>query len=397
MFERLETKTPVWIACITSLLMLTGGLHAAVDTTLFNATTNTGGDDPAGQGTGFAATSSISGDTVEDAFGNNDGGVEPNTFLFADGRTPDNGDATLGNGGETVDAITWQTTGVVIIDGYRLTGGPDGDGSGNRGIQLAAFSVEGEQDDLFDRDAGGSDVDRTFAIAQVGNDFQFQVTHNTSAGARVDEIEALVTDTSSAAVNTTIFNATTNTGSDDPAGLSTGFSSSALIGPGETLEDAFGNTDGGVEGDTVLFQDGGTVDNGNNIFGDGGETVDFIEWSTTSKVQLDGYQVSLNGDGGVEDAGRSTELIRFYVEGALVDIFDANGHSGSFTRLFGAGALIGDDFRLELTRATSGGANGGPRLVEIDAVNAVAVPVPAALPAGLALMGLTILRRRRRA
>lgn len=369
---------------------------STVDATLFNAATNAGGDDPAGLGTNFAATSSIGGDTVEDAFGNNDGGIEPTTFLFADGQTADNGNATLGDGGESVDNITWQTTSFVIIDGYRLDAAPDGTDNLSRGIELAQFSVQSEIDDLFDKDHGGGVVDRLFVIPQVGDSFQLDVSHTNSQGARVNEIDALTTDTSAAVVNTTIFNATTNTGGDEAAGFSFNFTHSALVG-GDTPEDAFGNNDGGVEGSTVLFADGGTADNANNTFGDGGETVDFIQWNTTSKVQLNGYEVQLDGDGGVQGAARSTQLIRFFVNGNLVDIFDANGFSGTFDRLFAGGSVVGNIFRIELTRSTSGVSDGGPRLLEVNALNALVVPIPQALPAGVSLLSLLALWCRRSA
>ncbi|MBI1367492.1 MAG: hypothetical protein GC162_02435 [Planctomycetes bacterium] len=388
------------IMMFAATILLSAGVASAstVDPILFNANTNTGGDDPAGLGTAFSATSSIPGDTVEDAFGNNDGGIESNTFIFDNGRTADNGNLVLGDGGESVDSISWSTTSVIILDGYRLLANPDNVGGGNfsRGVELAQFSVQGEADDLYDRDHQDGAIDRLFAIPQVGNAFQLSVTHFNDQGARINEIDALTTDTSAAVINTTIFNATTNNiGEGDQApGLAYNFSSSPRVGA-DTIEDAFGNNNGNVEGATLLFADGGTVDNGDNVFGNAGETVDFVAWRTLSPVQLDGYVVSLEGDGGVQGAPRSTQLVRFFVNNVLVDTFDANGFTGAFSRLFSAGTQMGTDFRLELTRTTNGGANGGPRLVEIDALNAAAVPTPAALPAGLTLIALLTMRRRK--
>ena len=84
---------------------------ATLDADLLNATTNAVGDDPAGLSTGFSASSQVNAlETIEDAFGNKDGGVEGTTFIFANGRTPDNGNAVMGDGGESVDNITWSTT-----------------------------------------------------------------------------------------------------------------------------------------------------------------------------------------------------------------------------------------------------------------------------------------------
>ena len=59
------------------------------------------------------------------------------------------------------------------------------------------------------------------------------------------------------------------------------------------------------------------------------------------------------------------------------------------TRLFPGGAVVGNDFRLEFTRTSSGGG----RLFEIDAILGV-VPEPSQSLLGL-LGGAMLLRRRR--
>ena len=130
-------------------------LGATVDTTLFNANDNDPGDaiggvdEAAGLSTNITASSAVGADNPKDAFGNNDTDVEGPTFIFANGRTADTTpDLLLGNNGESVDSLTWETTSVVVIDGYRFTPGTDGDGT-TRGTETIQFSVEGEADDVF--------------------------------------------------------------------------------------------------------------------------------------------------------------------------------------------------------------------------------------------------------
>jgi cysteine-rich repeat protein len=168
-------------------------------------------------------------------------------------------------------------------------------------------------------------------------------------------------------VNPVLFNATT----DDPAvdqrpGLATSFSVSSAHDGLDTPEDAFGNQDGGVEPSTFIFGEGGTADNGNETLGDGGETVDFIEWQTTQPVTILGYDLTLTQ---ADPFGRQTELVRFLVDGVERDFFDNdsatgidNAHLNEISRPFGA-FVTGSTFRIELTRASN-----GPRITEIDAL-----------------------------
>jgi hypothetical protein len=177
--------------------------------------------------------------------------------------------------------------------------------------------------------------------------------------------------------------------------LSLNIVASSVVQGNDTVEDAFGNNDGTVEPTSFIFGDAGSSDDGDNLLGTGSETVDFITWQTSSLLQVGGYQVTIQGDGGEnapEGADRSAELMRFLVEGNVVSTIDLNAHTGTYLLLFDGGPVIGDDFRIEFTRA-----NGSVRVMEIDAVNAVIVPEPCSI--GLCAIGLLagvrLVRRRR--
>jgi len=365
--------------------------YAGLDTVVFNATTNGVGDDPAGQGTNFTTSSPLFGiDQIQEAFGQNSGPIEPGDFMFADGGVADNGNNVMGDGGETIDYVRWQTTSPVILQGYSVALGSEGPSQGyNRGTQLFTFGVAGEQDDFFDDNAqnGWGSLNRTFPVAQIGKDFEIKLTRHNGSGPRLCEVDAIVPDAMSSimSVDQNLFNAVTNGYGDEAAGLSYNFASSASI-PGDTIEDVFGNNNGGIEPSSFIFSDAGTADNRDNTFDAGTETIDFISWSTASNVQIWGYQIEIAADGDTEYRG--TELVRFYVEDTLVDVIDLNHYSGAVNRLFGAGQLSGNDFRIEITRTV---ANGGSRIFEVNAI----VPEPLSL-AMFGLAGLGFLTRRSR-
>lgn len=338
-----------------------------IDTTLFNATTNSGGDEAPGLGTGFSVSSSVGGtDDPQGAFGNNDGPIEPSTFIFGDGGTTDNGNGTMGDGGETVDTISWSTTSPVLITGYRFDISGDGGGA-SRGTDLVRFNSAGEADDFWDANFSSGATNRTFAIPQIASSFSINTTRSSTAGPRINEIDAIVPDSlpGTLRVAPIHFNATTNVvgEGDDAPGLALGFSNSTLLA-GETIQDAFGNNNGGVEGNTVIFSDSGAVaDNLNNTFDVGTETIDFIEWTTSSALTVYGYQIGIGAD---SPAGsRGVELMRFYVNGVVRDTIDANHVTTmNVQRVFGGGAATGSTFRLEVTRF----AATGPRIFEIDPI-----------------------------
>ena len=124
-----------------------------LDRLAFNAATNTytgrgiaGLDDEGpGMASAFTVSSSVFGaDTVEDAFGNKNGAVEPESFIFGDGGESDNGDLIVGSGGETVDFLQWHTGTPLTLAGFRLILSGDGPTSA-RDTEMVQFLVHGKQ------------------------------------------------------------------------------------------------------------------------------------------------------------------------------------------------------------------------------------------------------------
>ena len=195
-------------------------------------------------------------------------------------------------------------------------------------------------------------------------------------------------------VDELIMNRSTNdvVNGDQPPGLVVGSSvvSSDVFNSAFAAVDAFGATDGYQEIGNVVFQDNHPADNGNSVLGDGGEWVDFIEWSTLTPVSIVGYEFGVDGN---EEPKRTIERVRFLVGGIVVDFFDADGESTRFQRYFEGpdrfNEMTGTDFRIEFTRTSIA----GPRLNEI---NALVVPEPRAAALALAaLAALGLLSRRR--
>ena len=314
-------------------------------------------------------------------FNNTSGWVEPTHALFADGP-----------GAGTVDFIEWQTLQAIDLSAIALHF--QDDGSANR--SALDFKLFASQDGVnFSQVSSGSvpnagngylnnplliaDGALTGTVTAV-RAFRLEITRASGAATRVAEIDA--TGAISAAVAPAVpfldrlaFNDATNSltgrggaGKDDEgAGLGSGYTfSSAVLGGADTVRDAFGGNHGAVEPESFIFGDGGAADNGNRTLGDGGETVDFIQWHTARPISLAGFRLGLSGDGA--SPNRDTELVRFFVEGVEVDLFDNNGFDGDVTRLFAGGTALADDFRVEFTRTASSGG----RLFEIDAITAAA-------------------------
>ena len=316
------------------------------------------------------------------AFGFTGGFVEGGKHaLFADGP-----------GAGTVDFIEWQTPQAINLSGFSLH--LQDDGSSAR--SALAFKLFASQDGVnFSQVSGGS-------VPNAGNGylnnpllitdgalagtvtavraFRLEITRASGAATRVAEFDA--TGAISAAVAPAVpfldrlaFNDATNSltgrggaGKDDEgAGLGSGYTfSSAVLGGADTVRDAFGGNHGAVEPESFIFGDGGAVNNGNLVLGDGGETVDFIQWHTAQPISLAGFRLALSGDG--VSPNRDTALVRFFIEGVAVDLFDNKGFDGDVSRLFAGGTVLGDDFRIEFTRTTSSGG----RIFEIDALTSVA-------------------------
>lgn len=341
------------------------------------------------------------GESLVEAFGGN-GGVEPGTLIFADG-------AAAG----TRDRIDWQTSGFINLGGLQIRLSQDTDGSGNRSARAYTFYTSQDGVNYTPVSSGtiplvggpGSpNVHTPLLISEVSpsgtinnvRGFRLELERNGGTGPRIVEIDEI---NSTPGVQTgnyldrVLFNAasnslvTTATGqTDEGPGVVTGYTVSSALG-GDNPADAFGNNDGPIEPNTFLFADGGVPDNGNMIMGDGGETVDFIRWSTPSLVALAGYRLTLGGDGAAPD--RDTELVRFSIGGTPVDLFDNDGFDGEVTRLFAGGVTWGRDFEIAFTRRTPAGG----RIFEIDAI--VGVPEPGSLMLlGVAAAGLTLRRRR---
>lgn len=306
--------------------------------------------------------------------------VEPTAAIFGDG-------ASAG----TVDFIEFQTATPVDLTRIALRLSQDGGGNPYRGATM--FRLWASADGLtFGQISGGtipSDKSGNLNVPLLVTDqalvgpttnvraFRLEVTRATTGGVRVIELDATGTPGTQAGpfLDRLAFNATGNTLSgrggaaldDEGPGLATNFKVSSRLSNIDTPEDAFGHNHGVGEPDTFIFGDGGTPDNRNLIMGDGGETVDFIAWRTIVPVTLAGYRLAVAGDGA--GPNRDTALVRFLVNGVELDRFHNSGHDGGLTRLFATGAVVGDDFRLELTRTSAS----GPRVVEIDAVTA---PLP---------------------
>jgi len=206
--------------------------------------------------------------------------------------------------------------------------------------------------------------------------FRLDIKHGSTDGPRVIELDGFG---KSAAFykgitldpivfNSTLNAASTNTYRDQDPGYATNIASSAL-NANEDARQALGAA-GGINDGSLLFSDTGNVpDNGDLIFGNGGETVHWIAWDTTQPLILAGINLTLS------HPDRPTRLVRFSVDNVPqvfknsgANVCNVTGISGSTNLLF-VSPVRGSSFKLELTGGTnSDGVAYGPRLSEIDAL-----------------------------
>lgn len=164
---------------------------------------------------------------------------------------------------------------------------------------------------------------------------------------------------------------------------------------GAPAENTFGGT-GGVEGVHTLFADGAPA-----------ESIDFINFQTGSPIELTGYTATLADDSdnpaNPGDPNRGSTSFSLFVSPdatfAAPVLISTTPLLMSYSTNYGTNGIlitdsfapvIGEFFRIEITRATAG----GPRIREVDGVGTV-VPEPAsgALLA-LAAFGLAMRQRR---
>jgi len=189
-------------------------------------------------------------------------------------------------------------------------------------------------------------------------------------------------------VDPILFNAITNTGGDEAPGLGTNFASNSQYQGIDDEEDAFGNNDGLVELSSFIHGEAGGADNGDQTLGNG-EVVNFISWDTTSSVTIVGYQITVESDGFAPQGNRATQLIAFYVNNVLQDLFDNNGVTSTTDRIFSGGPITGSSFRVETTQQFNSNGN---RILEINAI----VPEPSSLSLlSVGLAALALVRKRK--
>jgi hypothetical protein len=393
----------------------------AVNPNFWNMFINSNGDDPPGYTDNvnlFVNGNRFTSDTIWDAFGHRRGNYEPTTFIFLDNDagTKDNGDNTIGNGGETVDRLNWELVDTDIlttprrqlklISGYQVTLQSDGAANNfNRGTEMFKFMAEGEVDDVFDNNGASGAVLRQF-IPQLSRSYEVDLTRTTELGPRLNEIDSVLPADMPFGtvlhVDKIIFNAATlgpedlETGNEGP-GLGTNFvTSSAQVG--SKIEDAFGGAISTLEPTNFIFGDNpnGLSDDRDNLLEPGTETMDSVSWKTTEAISIWGYELTLLPDRTPEGArldNRGADLVAFYVENTLVDLIDFNAYDARLTRYL-AKKISGDDFRLEFTRRVG---TSGIRLNEVNAIVPEIPSIALTFLAGASVLLLLRLKRPRAA
>jgi len=139
----------------------------------------------------------LEGSRIEDLFGAERGTIEPGRVLFANGGTPDNGNAVLGDGDETVDFVEWTTQQPVSLAGYRLVLEADGGvARGPRSTGMVRLLVDGRIIDAVHARGEHGVLLRRFAEGPItGQTFRLELTRMTAgaddAGPRLVELDAM--------------------------------------------------------------------------------------------------------------------------------------------------------------------------------------------------------------
>ena len=303
--------------------------------------------------------------------------TEPGRAIFADGPGPG-----------FVDIVEWQTPEPIHLTEFSLRLEQNGPNSAERAA--SRFRLFASTDGLTFRQISGGTFpgapgpnphtpllvrDRSLlATPTEVRAFRLELTRATSRGVRVVELDGEGTPVPPTGnfLDRLLFNAADNSlvgrGSaprdDEGPGTASGFRVSSRLNGVDTPEDAFGNANGPIEPESFIFDDGGVPDNGNAVWGDGGESVDFLEWQVDEEIPLAGYRLELAGDGVANGKYRSVERVRLFVEGEVADDFDNQAFNGTILRVFPDGIHRGRRFRLEFTRSSPG----GPRVLEVDAL-----------------------------
>jgi hypothetical protein len=333
------------------------------------------------------------------AFGGESDFVEPSRSFFEDGSPAG-----------TIDFIEWQTSSWINLTSFDLRLHQNWIADQNTGA--ASFSLFASRDGMnFSKISEGvippaapgsldgllliRDENLTGTTTNV-RAFRLEVTRLTTAGVRIIELDAIGTLGTqtvpyldrlalNAITNSLIGRPSSVTYDDEGPGLVIGGSASTGIRD-DFFADVGGNNDGVIEPENYIFADGRTADNGDLIFGNGGEFVDFISGQSAIPQEFAGFRLNIAADVGSLDRG--VELVRFFVDDREVDFFDNNGFSGEVLRVFAGGPVVGENIRIEFTRTTTQGS----RIVEIDALLAPEPSAVAMLAAGIGL--LSCIRRR---
>jgi len=317
-----------------------------------------------------------------DSLGLTRSAIETGHTLFLDGSVG------------TTRSISFRTASHINLTNYQLRVTSDGPSSSNRTIN--SFRLYGSADNmtytLIGANSIGVPYDTIPGVTSAGimisgivrtpayQFFRLEVNHGFTDGPRVVELDGFGPPASFSGIvldpivfNSTLNAASTNTYLDEDPGYATNIQTSPLNASYTVNTDgkyALGAA-GAPEANNLLFNDTGNVpDNGDLIFGNGGETIHWISWNTTQTLILAGINI------GITYPDRPVRLIRFSVDGmpqvfknSGADVCNVGGINSASTNLLFAHPVRGSSFKLELTGSTNSDGNAyGPRLGEINAL-----------------------------